>query len=141
MEGLSKRSSEDIRKEFREEFGYNLLAMAENYGRTLREMAAILAREDKREEDAEIPESKKLNATFNVRFTPAVNVEVAASNPFSPTEEEIEEIVSAAKKAVEEDTDKHFSRDTLESIRLISIEGKVAINVHPVFREIFTREE
>ena len=113
---LSGRSADDIRRELREEFKWDLAAMARNYRRSIEEMAELirLGGKDIRQDGGQ---PRRLSS-YDVAFVPMVNVKAEAADPRHPTEEELEAIVENASRAVADQFGEKINGENLLSVTL-----------------------
>ena len=109
------RTPEEIRKELIEEFDWDVAEMARNYGRTVDEMTVLL---QKGGEKVRRSDKKKTPTSFDIVFTPMVNVKAVVANPAHPTYEELEAIVAKAKQAVIGNIDEKISMENVLSVSI-----------------------
>lgn len=67
-----------------------------------------------------------VNASYDVTISPKVNVMIPVSNPFKPSELEIEMIVKKAISSIHENADDVLVADNLEAIELYSVGNDVS---------------
>ena len=113
---LDNRTANDIRRELREQFNWDLAAMARNYRRPIEEMAELIRLGG--EETREREDRQRRLSSYDVAFVPIVNVKAEAADPRHPTEEEIEVIVENATRAVADRFSEKINGENLLSVTL-----------------------
>lgn len=115
---MSKRSPEMIRKELEEEFDGDVKAMADNYLRTKKQMLDLLKNGgEEYRKTATPPPNGLVRASFDVGFTPMVNVTFDVADPGNLTEEEEERIIALAVEKVRQNFEEKISGENIDFIK------------------------
>lgn len=113
-------SKETIREILTNIYCWDIEQMAKNYGLTIHELKNALQNGYTPENGNGTP---KTLATYDVLFTPMVNVEAHVADPENPTEEEMDAILVKAYQALCDNAEEKLSAENVSMIRLYRVKG------------------
>lgn len=124
MKGISLRSPEEIRRELQEEFNWDIEEMARNYSRSVPDMLRLIrCGGDKWKGNTNIQKDTRIRASYDVMFSPMVNVKVEVKDPENPTDEEYEAIVEKAFREVCDNAGEKLSSENVSMVCLYDVDG------------------
>lgn len=134
MKGISLRSPEEIRQELIAQWNWDIHKMAQNYRRTVNEMANLLqyGGDEWRKKKYQAKNTKLVKATYDVTFAPVANVETEVADPHNPTDSEMCEIIELAVNKIINNMDEEISGENVRSVSLMSTNNTDVPNPKPL---------
>lgn len=111
-------SADEIRDLLANEYNWDVEEMARDHRMTVHDITGLLQCGGSAGKEEALEKKKTTKASYDVIFTPMVNVEVEVMDPENPTELEFDAIAREAFRKVCENADEKLSAENISVVRL-----------------------